>query len=160
MPMMTKMFSQGALGHAASRVNWDRNCPPIGMLHHMVAATGPRDNETGAFERLDYLRSQHGRDAARHKPGNYQKSGNVERQSQLVRWPDYIEQSFKRCTQVVDRLFLRRTVADRTNARTELCRGAPDTILVLLHDVRYVNRPHHNIQYGRPWPTTAYHSAG
>ncbi len=142
--------SQGSLRHVASRVNWDRNCTPIGMLHHVMAASDPLDNESGAFERLDYLRSRYGRDAARHKPGNYQKSGDVECQSQLVRWPNYIEQSLKRGAQVVDRLFLGRPIADRANARTELSRGAPDAVLVLLHDVRHVNDTSHSMEYATP----------
>jgi hypothetical protein len=135
--------SQGALGHVPARMDWDWDRAPIGVLHHVVAAGDPHDNESGAFERLDYLRSRYDRDAARHKPGSYQKSGDVECQSQLVRWPDYIEQSFKRCAQVGNRLLLRRAIADRADARAELSRGAPDAVLVLLDDVRHVNDTSH-----------------
>ena len=137
--------SQGALGHVASCVSWDRNCTPIGMSHHVVAARDPFDSESGAFERLDYLRSRYGRDAARHKPGSYQKSGDVECQSQLVWWPDHIEQSLKRGPQVGDRLCLRCAIANRADARAELSGGAPDTVLVLLHDVGHMNDTSHTL---------------
>src|SRR5262249_53900716 len=103
----------------------------------------PHDNESGAFERLDYLRSRYGRDAARHKPGSYQKSADVECQSQLVWWPDYVEQSFKCGAQVGDRLFLCGTIAHRADARAELGRGTPDAVLVLLDDVGHVNVTSH-----------------
>ena len=136
--------SQGALGHVASRVNWDRNCTPIGVLHHVVAASDPLDNETSAFKRLDYLRPRYDRDTAWHKPGSYQKSGDVERQSQLVGWPDYIDQSLKRGAQVGDRLLLRGAIADSSDARTKLGRGAPDAVLVLLDDVGHVNDTSHD----------------
>lgn len=140
-----KDVSQRALGYVSSRVNWDRNRTPIGMLHHVMAASDPLDNESGAFESLDYLRSRYSRDAARHKPGSYQKSGDVERQSQLVWWPDDIEQCFNRGAQVVNRLFLRRTIADRADARAELGGCAPDPVLILLDDVRHVNDTRHNL---------------
>ena len=107
------------------------------------------------FERPDYLRSRYDRDATRHKPGSYQKSGDVECQSQLVWWPDYIKQSFKRAAEVGDRLFLRRAIADRAYAGAELGRGAPNTVLILLDDVGHVNDTGHDIQYGRPWSTMA-----
>jgi hypothetical protein len=97
----------------------------------------------GAFERPDYLRSRYDRDATRHKPGSYQKSGDVKCQSQLVWWPDYIKQSFKRAAEVGDRLFLRRAIADRAYARAELGRGAPNTVLILLDDVGHVNDTSH-----------------
>jgi hypothetical protein len=142
--------SQGALRHVAARVNWDRNRTPIGMLHHAVAASDPLDDESGAFERLNYLRSRYGRDAARHKPGNYQKSGDVECQSQLVWWPDFINQSFECGAQVGDRLFLRRAIADRADARAELRRGAPHTVLVFLDDVGHVNDTSHKLSMHRP----------
>lgn len=135
--------SQGALGHVASRVDWDWNCPPVRMSHHVVAASDSLDNESGAFERLDHLRSRYDRDAARHKPGSYQRSSNIERQSQLVRWSDYIEQSFQSSAQILDCLFRRHAIAHRANARAKLGRGAPNAILVLLDDVRHVNDTSH-----------------
>ena len=136
-------------------MDWDRDCTSIGVLHHVVAASDPLDNESGAFERPDYLRSRYDRDATRHKPGSYQKSGDVKCQSQLVWWPNYIKQSFKRAAEVGDRLFLRRAIADRAYARAELGRGAPNTVLILLNDVGHVNDTSHDIQYGRPWSTMA-----
>jgi hypothetical protein len=134
---------QGALGHVSARVDWDGHCSSIGVLHHVVAASDSLDNESGAFERPDYLRSRYDRDATRHKPGSYQKSGDVECQSQLVWWPNYIKQSFKRATEVGDGLFLRRAIADRAYARAELGRGAPNTVLILLDDVGHVNDTSH-----------------
>jgi hypothetical protein len=141
--------SQGALGNVPPCVNWYGDCPPIRVLHHVVAASDPLDNESGVFERLDYLRSRYDRDAAWHKPGNYQKSGDVECQSQLVWWLNYIEQSFKRGAQVVDRLFLRRAVADRANARAKEGRGTPNAVFILLDDVGHVNDTSHtSIMHG------------
>jgi hypothetical protein len=125
------------------------------MLHHVVAAGDSLDNESGALERPDYLRSRYDRDATRHKPGSYQNSGDVEGQSQLVWWPDHVEQGFKGSAEVGDRLFLRRAIADRADAGSELGRGAPNTVLVLLDDVGYVNDTSHDIQYGRPRPPMA-----
>ena len=90
-----------------------------------------------------YLRSRYDRDATRHKPGSYQKSGDVECQSQLVWWPNYIKQSFKRAAEVGDRLFLRRAIANRAYAGAELGRGAPNTVLILLDDVGHVNDTSH-----------------
>lgn len=119
------------------------------------AASDPLDNESGAFERPDYLRSRYDRDATRHKPGSYQKSGHIECQSQLVWWLNYIKQSFKGSTKVGDRLFLRRAIANRAHARAQLGRGAPNTVLILLDDVGHVNDTSHDIQYGRPWSTMA-----
>ena len=124
-------------------MDWDWDCTAVRVLHHVMAASDPFDNESGAFERPDYLRSRYDRDAARHKPGSYQKSGDVECQSQLVWWPDYFEQSFKRAAKVGDRLFLGRTVADRADAGAELGRGAPDAVLVLLDDVGHMNGAGH-----------------
>jgi len=115
------------------------------MLHHVVAAVDPRDIEASTFERLGYLRSRYGRDGARHEAA---ESGDVECHSQLVGWPDHIEQSLKGGAQVGDRLFLRRPIADRTNARPELGRGAPHAVLILLDDVGHVNDTSHNIEYG------------
>jgi hypothetical protein len=138
---------QCALGHVLARVDRDWDCAPIRMLHYVVAAVNPRNNEASALERLDYLRSRYGRDRARHKAGSYQKSGYVECQSQLVGWPDHVKQSLKRFAQVSDRLFLRRAIADRADARTELGRGAPDAVLVLLNDVGHVNGTSHRIDY-------------
>lgn len=142
---------QGALGHVPARVDWDRHCSSIRVFHHAVAASDSLDNESGAFERPDYLRSRYDREATRHKPGSYQKSGDVKCQSQLVWWPNYIKQSFKRAAEVGDRLFLRRAITDRANARAELGRGTPNTVLILLDDVGDVNDTSHDIQYGRPW---------
>jgi len=121
----------------------DRDCTPIWVLHDVVAASDPLDSESGSLGRPDYLRSRYDRDATRHKPGSYQKSGDVECQSQLVWWPNYIKQSFKRAAEVGDRLFLRRAIANRAYAGAELGRGAPNTVLILLDDVGHVNDTSH-----------------
>lgn len=55
---------QGALGHVPARVDWNCSRTPIGVLHHVVAASDPHDHESGAFERLNYLRPRYDRDAA------------------------------------------------------------------------------------------------
>jgi hypothetical protein len=142
-----KDVPQGALRHVPASVNRNWDCTPIGMLHHVMTADDPYDIEASAFERLDYLRSRHGRDSARHKAGSYQRSGDVECQSQLIGWPNHIEQRFKRGAQVGDCLFLRRPIANRADARAELGRGAPDAVLVLLDDVGHVNVTSHSIEY-------------
>jgi hypothetical protein len=103
----------------------------------------PLDNESGAFERPEYIRSRYDRDATWRNRGSYQKSGDVERQSQLIRRPDYIQQSFKCAAQVVDRLFLCRAIADSANARAELGGGTPDSVLVLLDNVGHMNGAGH-----------------
>jgi hypothetical protein len=142
-----KDVSQRALGHVPARVDRDRNGTAIGVLHHVMAASNPCGHETGAFERLDYLRSRYSRDAARHKPGNYQISGYAERQSQLIRWPDHLKQGLKRGAQVGDRFFWRRTIADRPDTRPELGRGAPNAVLILLDGVGHVNDTSHETNY-------------
>jgi hypothetical protein len=125
-------------------VDWDGDCAPIRVLHYVVATSDPLDNESGAFERPDYLRSRYDRDATWHNRGSYQKSGDVECQSQLIRRPDYIQQSFKCHAQVVDRLFLCRAIADSANARAQLGRGTPDSVLVLLDNVGHMNGAGHD----------------
>lgn len=120
------------------------------MLHHVVAADDPHDIEASTLERLDYPHSRYGRDGAWRKAGSYQKSGYVECHSQLVGWSDHVKQSLKRGAQVGDRLFLRRPIADRADARPDQSRGTPDPILVLLDGVRHVNVASHNIEYGMP----------
>lgn len=131
--------TQSAFGNVPARVNVDRDCTAVAMVHHMSAALDPRYREPDAFKRPDYLRSRHCWDAARHKPASYQKSGDVECQSEFLRWSDLFEQEFKCSAQVRDGGFLRRPVAERGNARSKLRGAAPDTILVLLNDVGHVN---------------------
>jgi hypothetical protein len=137
--------AQGALGNVSTRVDVYRDCTTVGMVHHMSAAVDPRDRESDAFKRPDYLRSRYGRDAARHKPVNYQKSGDVERHREFLWWPDLFEQKFKCSAQVRDRGFLRRPVAERGNARAKLRGAAPDAVLVLLNDVGHVNDSCHEL---------------
>lgn len=139
---------QGALGHVPASVNRNWDCAPIGMLHYVVAADDPHDIEASAFERLDYLRSRHGRDSARHKAGSYQRSGYVECHCQLIGWPNHIEQRLKRGAQVGDRLFRRRPIADRADARPNQGGSAPDAVLILLDGVGHVNVAGHTIEYG------------
>jgi hypothetical protein len=142
------------------------------MLHHVVAAVDPRHGESGAFQRLDYLCSRYDWDVARHtrtlsessvalpriggdiedtlscpRYGRSRESGDVECQSQLVWWSDNIEQSLKRRAQVGDRRFLRRPVADSSDAWPKLGRGAPDAVLILLDDVGHVNYTSHKFDY-------------
>ncbi len=136
---------QGSLGHVAARVHWDWNRTSIRVLHHVMAARDPRKTEPGALQRLDYLRSRYRRDGARHKPGSYQKSGDVECHSQLIGWLDYFEQSLKRVAQVGDGLFLRGPFADRADAWAKVGGGAPDAVLILLKGVGHVNDTSHTL---------------
>jgi hypothetical protein len=134
---------QGTLGHIPPRVYGDRNRAPIGMLHYVVAAGDPRETKSGALQRLDYLCARYGRDRTRHKPGSYQKSGDVECHSQLIGWLDYFEQSLKRVAQVGDGLFLRRPFANRADARAKDAGGAPGAVLILLDGIGHVNDTSH-----------------
>jgi hypothetical protein len=75
-----------------------RQEPPEGELTRQasyVAAVDPNDSEADTLEGLDNLRSRRGRDVARHKAESYQKSGYVECQSQLIRWPDLLKQQLQ-----------------------------------------------------------------
>lgn len=66
------------------------------------------------------------------------KSGDVERQSEFVRYPDFFDQKLKSGAQICDRLFRRRTIANSADAGPEQGRGAPNPILVLLDGVGHV----------------------
>lgn len=70
----------------------DRNRASIRMLHDVVATGDPRDTEPRAFERFDDLRPRYDWDATWHKPGRYYNSGDVECQSEFVRYPDLFDQ--------------------------------------------------------------------
>jgi hypothetical protein len=134
---------QGASGHVAARMDWDRNPASVGMLHDVVAAGDPRDSEPRAFERFYYLRSRYDRDAARHKPGRYYNSGDIECQSEFVWYPDLFDQKLKPSAEVRKCLFARSAVADSADARTEQRRSAPDAVLVLLDGVGHVHYMSH-----------------
>ncbi len=69
-------------------MDWDDGGTPVGMTHHVVAAVDPYHSEADALQCPDDLGSRFGRDVSRHKAASYQKSGYVECQSQLIRWPD------------------------------------------------------------------------
>jgi hypothetical protein len=138
---------QGAPGHVATRMDGDWNPASIRMLHEVVATGDSRDGEPRAFERLYDLRSRYDWDASRHKPGRYYNSGDVECQSEFLRYPDLFDQQLKPSPQIRDRLFQRRTIANSAHTRTEQGRGAPDAVLVLLDGVRHVNDTSHNIEY-------------
>jgi hypothetical protein len=139
--------AQRSLGDISPRVDMNGDCTAVWMVHHVSAACDPRDRKSGALQRLDYLRSRHRRNSARHKAANYQRSGDVECQRQFVRWPDLIEQNFQSCPKVSDGGFFRRPIAECGHARTNLGRGAPDAVLVLLDDVGHVNDTSHAIEY-------------
>jgi hypothetical protein len=83
-------------------------------------------------------------------PGGTRASGDVEGQRQLIRRADLGEQRFQPVPQVGNRGFRRRTVAYRPDARAQLCGGAPDTGLVLFHDVRHTDYAGHN-DSPTPW---------
>ena len=139
---------QGASGHVATRMDGDRHRASIRMLHDVVASGDPRDGEPRAFERFYYLRSRYDWDATRHKPGRYYNSGDVERQSEFVRYPDLFDQKLKPGPKIRDRLFLRRAIADSADARTEQGRGAPYAVLILLDRIGHVNDTSHSLDYG------------
>jgi hypothetical protein len=87
--------SQGASRHVPTRMDGDRDPASIGMLHDVMTASDPHDSESRAFGRLDYLRSRYDWDATGHRLGRYYKSGDVERQSEFVRYSDLFDQKLK-----------------------------------------------------------------
>jgi hypothetical protein len=128
-------------------VDGDDGYSSVRMTHEVNAASDPRDSESNLLQRLDDLCSWYRRDGAGHKPGRYYKSGHVECQSHLVRWPDLFDQKFQPFAEIGKRGFLRRPVAERGDAGTELGSAAPDAVLVLLDDVGHVNDTSHEIEY-------------
>src|SRR5258708_1089413 len=134
-----KDAAQGSLEHVAASVDWDGDRTPVRMVHDVMAAVDSRNSEARALQRLDYPRSRHNRDGARHKAGSYQKSGNVECQGQLIRYPDLFDQQLQTRAQVGDRFLLRHPLAERSDARPELGGSAPAAVLILLDDVGHVN---------------------
>lgn len=140
--------TQGALGNVLTSMYRNSNGTPVRMAHDVVATACPRDRESGALKRLHNLRSRYRRDGARHKAASYQRSGNVECQRQLVRYPDFFDEQLHAGAQVGDRGLLRRPVAERGDTRTELSRGAPNAVFVLLDDVGHVNDTSHDPKYG------------
>jgi hypothetical protein len=129
---------QGAFRHVGNRAS-------IGMLHDVMATNDPRDRESSAFERFYYLRSRYDWDATWHKPGRYYNSGNVERQSEFVWYPDLFNQKLEPVAEVRKRLFAGRAVTDSTDARPEQRGGAPHAVLVLLDAVGHVNDTSHSL---------------
>jgi hypothetical protein len=73
-------------------VDWNDGSTPVRMAHHVMTAVHSDDSETDALERSDNLSSGRNWEVARHKAASYQKSGDVERQSQLVWWANFFEQ--------------------------------------------------------------------
>ena len=128
-------------------MNGHGNRTSIRMSHEVMASLDARDGEADAFQRLNYLCSWYRRNGARHKPARYYKSGYVECQSHLVRWPDLFDQKFQPRAQVGEGGFLRRPVAERGDARAKLGGAAPDAVLILLKDVVHVNDASHSIEY-------------
>ena len=131
--------------HILANVDWNRDGSSIWMAHHMVAAASPSDSEAELLQSLNYLCSRHRRNAARHKAGNYQGSGNVEGQRQLVWYPHFFDEKLQARAQVGDCLFARRSVTERGYAGTQLGRSAPDAVFVLLDGVGHVNDASHAV---------------
>ena len=131
--------------HILASVDWHRDGSSVWMAHHVVAAASPSDGEAELLQSLNYLCSRHRRNAARHKAGNYQGSGNVEGQRQLVWYPHFFDEKLQARAQVGDCLFARRSVAERGYAGTQLGRGAPDAVFVLLDGVGHVNDASHGV---------------
>jgi hypothetical protein len=122
----------------------DNGASAVGMAHEVMATLDANDSEAGLFQCPDDPGSWCRRDGAGRKPARYYKSGHVERQRHLVRWPDLFDQKFQSLAQVGKRGFLRRPVAERGDARTKLRGAAPDAVFVLLDDVRHMNDTSHD----------------
>lgn len=73
-------------------MDWYSDGAPVWMPHHVVAAVDPCDGEASILESLDNLRSRYGRDATRHNAANNQRSGDVECQRHLVRYPHFFDE--------------------------------------------------------------------
>jgi hypothetical protein len=145
--------AQCGCAEVSAAMNGHSDGAPVGMLHHVVAAVYSRHGKADLLKYSDYLRSWYYRDAARHKPARYYKSGNVECQSHLVGWPDLFDQQFQAGTQVCERSLLGFSLAERCDTRTEVRGGAPVTVLVLLQDVVHVNDSSH--VFIMPWKFVA-----
>ena len=138
---------QGASGHVATRMDGDWDRASIRMVHDVVATSYPRDSEPCTFERFDDLRSRYDWDATWHKPGRYYNSGDVECQSEFVRYADLFDQQFKPGPQIRDRLFLRSAITNGADTRAEQGRSAPYAVLILLDAVGDMHDTSHAIEY-------------
>jgi hypothetical protein len=141
--------AQGALRDVSPSVHWNGNRAPVWVAHDVMATVDACDDEADAFESLDDLHSRYGRDAARHKAASYQRSGNVECQRHLVRYPHLFDEEFQSGTQVGECLILSRSLAERGHARAELGRSAPNAVLILIDDVGHVNDTSHAMSIAR-----------
>jgi hypothetical protein len=139
--------AQRALGYVSPSVYWHGDRAPVWVAHDVMAAADPRDRETDAFESLDDLRSRYGRDAARHKAANYQRSGDVECQRHFVRYPHLFDEELQAGAQVGECLIPSRSLAERGHSRAKLGRSAPNAVLILIDDVGHVNDTSHAIEY-------------
>jgi hypothetical protein len=144
--------AQRPSGDVSPSVHRYGNGAPVWMAHDVMATVNPRDHEADAFESLDNLRSRYGRDAARHKAANYQRSGNVECQRHLVRYPYLFDEELQTGAQIGKCFVLGLTVAEHGHARTKLGRGAPNAVLILLNDVGHVNDTSHALIIAYFWP--------
>jgi hypothetical protein len=134
----------GALEKISAAMYRYSDSTSVRVAHDVMATVDPRDNEASALERLYDLRSRDGRDAAWHKAGSYQKSGNAECQSQLVWYPDLFDQQLQTRAQVSNGCLSRGPLAERGDARAKLGRGRPTAVvLILLNDVGHVHVTSH-----------------
>lgn len=130
--------AQGSPGEISRAVDRHRRTASIRVPHDVVATCHADFGKTGTLEGPDNLRSRYDRDVARHKAGSYQKSGYVECQSHLFRYAELFDQRHQSGTKVGERLFLRVAVAIGAHPGPDAGRGAPDAVLILLHDVGHV----------------------
>jgi hypothetical protein len=140
-----KDAAQGSLEQILAAMDGYCHGTPVRMAHDVVTAVDPCDSEADALQRLDYLGSRYRRDSARHKPARYYKSGDVECQSEFVRYPDLFDQKLKAGAQIVKCSFPGPALAEGGNARTELGGCVPaGAVLILLDDVGHVNDTSHS----------------
>ena len=139
--------SQRGLEDVSPSVNRNGDGWPLGMLHDVVTARDPRNLVSSALQSLNYPRSRYRRDCTRHSTGNYQKSGYVECQGQLVWYSDFFDQALKGHAQVGDCGLGRLSLTKRRSIRAQVGRGGPGSGLVLLKDVGHVNDTSHVIEY-------------
>jgi hypothetical protein len=159
-----KDAAQGALEQILAAVDRHSHGTPVRMAHDVMATVDPRDSEADTLQRLDYLRSRYGRDSARHKPARYYKSGHVECQREFVRYTDLFDQKLKTGAQIGDRSFPRLALAERGDARTELCGCIPTVaVFVQIDGVGHVNDSCHVSSVARdrtpPHPTASHRTA-
>ncbi len=76
-------------------------------------------------------------------------SGDVERQRQLLRCTNLLDERGQRATQILDRLFGAGAISHRTDTGPELSGRTPNTVFVLFDGVRHMNNAAHTASFSQ-----------